>query len=93
MENDRLSAGTLLPPLLAISRCFSGLMEAKPRLNVFMLKFPLPHEEDLVQACFPARISHLDRETPPLGRQPLKKHVAVPEHHQAWLLLQCLPSD
>jgi hypothetical protein len=35
-EKERLSEGTLLPPLLAISRCFSGLMDAKPRLDVLL---------------------------------------------------------
>jgi hypothetical protein len=33
-ENDRLSAGTERPPLLAISRCRSIFMEAKPRFEV-----------------------------------------------------------
>jgi hypothetical protein len=32
-----LSEGTLLPPLLAISRCFSAVMDANPRFDV-----PLP---------------------------------------------------
>jgi hypothetical protein len=36
-ENDRFSEGTLLPPLLAISRCFSGLMDAKPRRPMLLL--------------------------------------------------------
>src|SRR5215211_5307060 len=36
-ENDRLSDGTLFPPLLAISRCFSGLMDANPRFEVLWL--------------------------------------------------------
>jgi hypothetical protein len=30
--NARLAGETLLPPMLAISRCLSGLMAAKPRL-------------------------------------------------------------
>jgi hypothetical protein len=34
-ENERRSDGTLLPPLLAISRCLSGDMDANPRLPVF----------------------------------------------------------
>jgi len=33
-ENERFDGGTLCPPLLAISRCFSGLIEAKPRFDV-----------------------------------------------------------
>jgi hypothetical protein len=32
-ENERFDGGTLCPPLLAISRCFSGLIEAKPRFE------------------------------------------------------------
>jgi hypothetical protein len=32
-EKERFDGGTLWPPLLAISRCFSGLIEAKPRFE------------------------------------------------------------
>ena len=32
LENDRLSAGILFPPMLAISRRLSGDIDAKPRL-------------------------------------------------------------
>jgi hypothetical protein len=35
-ENERFSDGTLLPPLLAISRCFSGVIDAKPRRPVLV---------------------------------------------------------
>jgi hypothetical protein len=31
-----LSEGTLLPPLLAISRCFSALIDANPRFEVLL---------------------------------------------------------
>ena len=33
LANARASAGTLLPPLLAISRCFSGCIAANPRFR------------------------------------------------------------
>jgi hypothetical protein len=33
-EKERFSAGTLRPPLLAISRCRSKSIEAKPRFEV-----------------------------------------------------------
>jgi hypothetical protein len=36
LRNERFSAGTLLPPLLAISRLFSTLIDAKPRLDVLI---------------------------------------------------------
>jgi hypothetical protein len=37
-EKERFSAGTLRPPLLAISRCRSKSIEAKPRFEV---EFPV----------------------------------------------------
>ena len=35
-EKLRFSFGTLSPPLRAMARCFSGSMEAKPRVEVGM---------------------------------------------------------
>ena len=43
-EKERFSAGTLLPPLLAISRLFSTLIDAKPRLDVLIFRSPGPLE-------------------------------------------------
>jgi hypothetical protein len=39
-ENDRFSAGTLLPPRLAISRRLFGSIEADPRRAVLMFRSP-----------------------------------------------------